>query len=50
MVIPVAGWASDRFGAKQVWMQVLTISRAPVRHQVLFVTRDQLLSSEVKAA
>ena len=20
MVVPVAGWASDRFGAKQVWM------------------------------
>jgi EmrB/QacA subfamily drug resistance transporter len=25
MVVPVAGWASDRFGAKQVWMGALAL-------------------------
>src|ERR1019366_2570970 len=25
MVVPVAGWASDRFGAKQVWMAALAL-------------------------
>ena len=28
MVVPVAGWASDRFGAKQAWMGSLALFMA----------------------